>query len=162
MFRVRVPSFATQDPFKSGARDARMYKSGDVVRWRGDGELEFVGRADHQVKVRGFRIELGDIEAAIRAAGADAVREVAVVVDSSRGAGSERLVAFVGAGDGADGAAASRSLERHLLAACAQRLPAYMVPSLAVVLERLPKNSNGKVDRRALHAPQSAPTGIYY
>ena len=140
-----------QDPF---APAQRMYKTGDVVRWRGDGELVFVGRADHQVKVRGFRIELGDIESAVRAAGGAAVGEVVVDVDASRGAGAERLVAHVGASSAASSGGAARALERHLIAECAKRLPAYMVPSLVVPYEKLPRNANGKVDRKALVIPR--------
>eukprot|EP00425_Heterocapsa_triquetra_P036026 CAMPEP_0195079106 /NCGR_PEP_ID=MMETSP0448-20130528/21115_1 /TAXON_ID=66468 /ORGANISM="Heterocapsa triquestra, Strain CCMP 448" /LENGTH=1754 /DNA_ID=CAMNT_0040111911 /DNA_START=38 /DNA_END=5302 /DNA_ORIENTATION=+ len=142
------------DPFKRGA--SKMYKSGDLVRWRGDGELVFVGRADNQVKIRGFRIELGDIESAILKGGAGVVNEVVVRVDASRGAGSERLVAYVGAGNSADNGAAARSLEQRLLKECSSRLPPYMVPALVAVHEKLPRNANGKVDAKALTAPAAS------
>jgi amino acid adenylation domain-containing protein len=134
------------DPF-SGVPGARMYRTGDRVRWRGDGQLDFLGRADFQVKVRGFRIEPGEVEAALAA-----LPEVgaAVVVAREETAGDARLVAYVTpSGDTHPEAAALRT-------ALAATLPAHMVPTELVVLDRLPLNANGKVDRAALPAPGPA------
>ncbi|GAA3854769.1 hypothetical protein GCM10022243_20310 [Saccharothrix violaceirubra] len=121
------------DPF--AATPGRLYATGDLVRQRGDGTLEFLGRADHQVKVRGFRIELGEIEAALR--DLDYVREAVVV------ARDERLVAYL---VGTDTWPRART-------ALAERLPDYMLPATAVVLDALPLTPNGKVDRKALPEP---------
>jgi amino acid adenylation domain-containing protein len=132
------------DPF-SATGGARMYATGDRVRWRADGTLEIGGRLDTQVKLRGFRIELGEIEALLRAH--PAVREAVAVVREDV-AGDPRLVAYVVAGPGAeapDGTA--------LRAVLRERLPEYMVPSGFVLLESLPLTPNGKVDRGALPAP---------
>ncbi|CAG2160775.1 non-ribosomal peptide synthetase [Cupriavidus numazuensis] len=128
------------DPFDSAG--GRLYRTGDLARWRADGQIEYLGRIDHQVKIRGFRIELGEVEAALLAQ--PAVRE-AVVVAQQLAAGA-RLVAYVVM----DGDAA------QLREALARGLPDYMVPSLIVPLERLPLNANGKLDRKALPAPESA------
>ncbi len=125
-----------------GGGGGRLYRTGDVVRWRSDGCLEFVGRADHQVKVRGFRIELGEVEAVVR--GHAGVR--AGVVSMVGSGGGARLVAYVvpgGAGGGEDFVASVRQW-------CRGRLPEYMVPSGWVVLSALPLTPNGKVDRGAL------------
>jgi amino acid adenylation domain-containing protein len=115
---------------------ARMYKTGDLVRPRPDGELDFLGRIDHQVKIRGFRIELGEIEAALLTL--PEVKECVVVAKEGR------LVAYL-SGDGLSIPELRRSL--------AARLPEYMVPSAFVLLPALPLTPNGKVDRKALPAP---------
>jgi amino acid adenylation domain-containing protein len=127
------------DPF--GPPGGRLYRTGDLGRFRADGVLELLGRLDHQVKIRGFRIELGEIEAAL-ARHPDVQEAVAV----ARGG---RLVAYAvpAAGRTPDPAA--------LRAALAARLPEPMVPAQIVVLERLPLTANGKVDRRALPAPEA-------
>jgi amino acid adenylation domain-containing protein len=134
------------DPFGVEA-GSRLYRTGDRVRWRRDGTLEFLGRVDHQVKLRGFRIEPGEVEAVLREHAA--VREAAVLL---RGAGEEaRLVAYV--------APAAGEVEA-LLERLRERLPAYMVPSAVVELERLPLTPNGKLDRGALPAPEGDRGGV--
>ncbi|QNH20774.1 non-ribosomal peptide synthetase [Xanthomonas sp. GW] len=135
-----------KDPF-SPVPEARMYKTGDLGRWLPDGTIEFLGRNDYQVKIRGFRIELGEIEA--RLAACAGVRE-AVVVAREDEAGDKRLVAYLLAE--ADTALSAVELRADL----SSRLPDYMVPSAFVQLEAFPLTPNGKLDRRALPAPDEA------
>ena len=131
-------------PWRPGAK---LYKTGDLGKRRSDGAIEFVGRADDQVKVRGFRIELGEIEAAIREQ--QGVRDAAVIVRQSED-GAKRIVAYVSSTDGT----ADETLLREGLKA---RLPEYMAPAAIVSLPNLPLNANGKVDRTALPAPTDVP-----
>ena len=125
-------------PLASGER---MYRTGDLVRWRADGQLDYVGRADDQVKVRGFRIELADVQAAL--AGLDGVAQAVVVLREDR-PGDTRLVGYVTGGT--DPAV--------LRARLADRLPAHMIPASVVALPALPVTANGKLDTRALPAPE--------
>ncbi|HEV2736703.1 MAG TPA: amino acid adenylation domain-containing protein, partial [Longimicrobiaceae bacterium] len=139
------------DPF-GGDQGARLYRTGDRARWLPEGELEFLGRVDSQVKVRGFRIEPGEVEAVLGAH--PAVREAVVVVREE--GGDRRLVGYVTPGAGADLAPAGlRSWLR-------ERLPEHMIPSAFVQLERLPLTPSGKPDRRALPAPEAWDGGAAY
>jgi amino acid adenylation domain-containing protein len=131
------------DPFSSDP-EARMYKTGDLVRHRPDGNLEFLGRLDYQVKIRGFRVELNEIESAL--VGHTDVRE-AVVVASEGVPGDRRLLAYIVP---AQRAALTELQLRNFLK---QKLPDYMLPARYVFLDSMPLTSNGKVDRRALPAP---------
>jgi amino acid adenylation domain-containing protein/non-ribosomal peptide synthase protein (TIGR01720 family) len=133
------------DPF-SPEPGGRMYRTGDGVRWLPDGALEFLGRNDQQVKVRGFRIELGEIEAALAAVPGVAQNVVEARVSDGRTA----LVAYVVAVTG------SKTDSASLRSALAQELPEYMVPGQYVLLEALPLTPGGKVDRRALPAPEAS------
>jgi amino acid adenylation domain-containing protein len=129
------------DPF--GAPGSRLYRTGDRARWRNDGEIEFLGRVDEQVKIAGFRVEPGEVEAVL--AEHPAVAQAAVVARAFEGAGV-RLVAYaVPAAEGAD----EGELRRWLR----ERLPGFLVPSALVVIDALPLSAHGKVDRRALPAP---------
>ncbi|MGP4029199.1 non-ribosomal peptide synthetase [Actinomadura sp. 3N407] len=135
------------NPFRSGGR---MYRTGDRVRWSAAGELVFVGRVDEQVKVRGFRVEPGEVEAVV--VGHPAVAR-AVVVAGGGMSGDRRLIAYVVAVDGA-GYRGGEELASVVGRWCAGRLPGFMVPSAVVVLEALPLTGSGKLDRRALPAPE--------
>nr|WP_275410164.1 non-ribosomal peptide synthetase [Streptomyces sp. SID14478] len=130
-----------------GAPGTRMYRTGDVVRWNQDGQVEYLGRSDFQVKIRGFRIELGEIEQALTAH-PDVDSAVAVVREDR--ADDQRLVAYVVHGKAADPAALDPAALTDLVRA---HLPEYMVPSAIVPLAALPMTPSGKLDRNALPAP---------
>ncbi len=131
------------DPY--GPPGSRMYRTGDVVRWRSDGRLDFLGRADFQVKIRGFRVELGEIETAL--ARIDGISQAVVVARNDSG-NHQRLVGYV--------VAERLVTPRELRTALAETLPAYMVPSAFVVVDEFPLTANGKIDRKAL--PDPTPT----
>ena len=120
----------------------RLYKTGDRVRWLEDGNLEFLGRVDFQIKLNGQRIEVGEIESVLRQV--KGVRDAMVMVRQTP-AGVSRLVAYVLAREGE---------KKKLMEACESQLPSYMVPSVVVCLEEWPLNANGKVDRRVLPEPE--------
>jgi amino acid adenylation domain-containing protein/non-ribosomal peptide synthase protein (TIGR01720 family) len=131
------------DPFVESP-GARMYKTGDLVRWRADGQLEFVGRVDHQVKIRGFRIEPGEVEQVL---GEHPLLAEAAVVARERAAGDLQLVAYV---VGKDQMSPTIPEMRRFLA---DRIPDFMIPAAFVPLDSLPTTTSGKVDRRALPEP---------
>ena len=137
------------DPFVPADRaapwGARMYRTGDLVRWRDDGGLDYIGRADHQIKLRGFRIELGEIEAALGSQ--PGVREAVALVREDA-PGDKRLVAYVTG----DAGLAEAQLREALIA----HLPAHMVPGRIIRLERMPLTPNRKIDRKQLPPPGAA------
>ncbi len=137
------------DPFARGAGEAgrRVYRSGDLARWRADGVMEFLGRIDRQVKIRGFRVELGEVEAVLCRHPAIAA---AAVVDGEGPGGARRLLAYLVAAVGAEPVALAPARLRSFVA---ERLPGYMVPASFVTLSRLPLTANGKLDRAALPPP---------
>jgi amino acid adenylation domain-containing protein len=131
------------DPF-SGVPGARLYRTGDWVRYRPDGKIEFLGRIDHQVKIRGFRIELGEIEAALRE---HAMVRNAVVAVRGENPGDKYLVGYVIPEE------KSVPTTSELRGFLRRTLPDYMIPSVFVALHKLPMTPNGKIDRKALPAP---------
>ncbi len=143
------------NPFaQPGTAGSRLYKTGDLVRWRATGTIEFLGRADHQVKLRGFRIELGEIEQ--RLSEHPQVQTAAVLLREDR-PGEKRLVAYISLHAGQSVSdAASDHLQAELRQFLQDRLPSYMIPAAFVLLAELPLNPNGKVDRRALPPPEQS------
>src|ERR1700729_379468 len=127
----------------------RIYRTGDLGRWRNDGNVEFLGRNDFQVKVRGFRIELGEIEAPLREHAG--IQEAVVVVREDE-PGEKRLVAYYTGKEGSEGDEVKSEQLRGYLSG---KLPEYMVPAAYVRLEAMPLTANGKLDRKALPAPEA-------
>jgi amino acid adenylation domain-containing protein len=135
-----------------GRAGTRMYRTGDLVRWLPDGNLEFLGRVDQQVKIRGFRVELGEIETALLE---EEEVEQALVVMRKEITGEKRLVGYVVA-------RSARNVRPQVLRAqLEQRLPEYMLPAAIVVLDKFPLTANGKLDRKALPAPDFIAKGAY-
>jgi len=137
------------DPFSQDPQN-RLYKTGDVGRWRADGAIEYLGRNDHQVKIRGFRIELGEIESQL--ARCPGIRETVVLArhDQRMAGGELRLVAYVTLQEGS-------TLEVEEVRTQLRRvLPDYMVPAAFMVLDAFPLSANGKLERRALPAPDQS------
>ena len=142
------------NPFGAG----RLYRTGDIARWLPDGNIEFLGRMDHQVKLRGFRLELGEIEAVL---GQHPQVQEAIVVPRTSGNRPRRLVAYVvpkgPSGKGTEGQGETATLQAVTLRDYLKhKLPDYMIPSAFVALDALPLTPNGKIDRRALPAPREA------
>lgn len=130
-------------PWNTGER---MYRTGDIVKWMPDGDIQYIGRNDDQVKIRGYRVELREIESALR--GDDSVRQAAVVARADTN-GNKRLVAYVVTDGRAD--------RERLLAGLKNRLPDYMIPAAVVQLDELPLTANGKIDRGALPDDENRP-----
>jgi len=137
------------NPFGEG----RLYKSGDRVRYRDDGQLVYLGRQDRQIKLRGFRVELDEVEAFLRSCGG--VKDAAVTVHESA-PGVQRMAGYVVPED----PAALETIAEACRAEAAERMPEYMRPSVLVALERLPLNNSGKVDYKALPAPESSDADV--
>ncbi|KUP39086.1 non-ribosomal peptide synthetase [Bacillus halotolerans] len=128
-----------EHPFAAGEK---MYKTGDVARWLPDGNIEYVGRMDHQVKIRGYRIEIGEVEAVLLQL--ESVKEAVVIAIEEEG--SKQLCAYLTG----DESLHTAQLKRHLL----NKLPTYMIPAYFVQVEKMPITANGKIDRKALSAPE--------
>ncbi|WP_311083014.1 non-ribosomal peptide synthetase [Paenibacillus polymyxa] len=134
------------NPFAGGkAGHERMYRTGDLARWMPDGNIEYLGRIDHQVKIRGYRIELGEVEA--RLASVPSVRD-SVVIALQDGAGQQQLCAYFTADD--------QLTVREIRTVLSGSLPSYMIPSVFVQMDRIPLTANGKINRKALPAPDTA------
>ncbi|NDB83515.1 MAG: hypothetical protein EB127_12440 [Alphaproteobacteria bacterium] len=129
------------NPFGKGER---IYRTGDLGRWDGEGCLEYVGRKDHQVKIRGYRIELGEIESQLRSF--EGIDQAVVLVKSHQGTGQDYLVGYYTAKD--------LISDEGLSVFLRDRLPEYMIPSQFMMLERMPLTSSGKVDRKSLPDPE--------
>jgi len=142
----------TPDPF-AAQPGQRLYQTGDLARWLPNGELQFLGRIDHQVKLRGFRIELGEIEAVLRAH--ERVTDCVALVRAAP-SGEPTLVAYAAAPDLSGEEADRATLVEAMREALADRVPHYMIPGHFVTLPALPLTPNGKLDRKALPAPQFA------
>jgi amino acid adenylation domain-containing protein len=142
-----------RNPFSNDAK-AKMYRTGDLARYGEDGNLEFLGRGDDQVKVRGFRIELGEIEAVL---GRHAAVKQAFVLAKEDAQGEKRLLGYVVASKDAAANFSGEELRTYLK----QELPEYMVPQAIVILPKLPLNANGKIDRKALPEPDQAQPKTY-
>ncbi len=141
----------SSDPW--GAPGGRVYHTGDIVRRNLAGDLEYIGRRDAQVKLRGFRIELGEIETALR--GYAGVTDAFVTVHQDEQNGDRRLIAYLVTAE-----PAAQPIDLALRAHLRPRLPGYMIPAHYVVLERLPLNANGKIDRKSLPAPTTSGMGF--
>jgi len=139
------------DPF--GGSSATLYRTGDIVRRNADGDIEFIGRRDGQIKLRGFRIEPGEVESALRQfPGLD---DALVMVHQDEATGDRRLIAYL-----AFQQPPARTIELEVRNHLRPLLPAYMIPSVFMVLDKLPLNANGKVDRKALPAPTRSGMGF--
>ncbi len=132
-------------PLKGGSKENRLYRTGDLARYLPDGNIEFIGRIDNQVKIRGFRIELGEIESTLST---HPQIEQTVVICREDTPGDKRLVAYIVS---SERSLSSTELQPYLLS----KLPEYMVPSAFVFLETIPLTANGKIDRKALPAPDT-------
>ncbi|PRC48943.1 non-ribosomal peptide synthetase, partial [Mycobacterium sp. ITM-2017-0098] len=131
-----------------GNPGGRMYRTGDVMSWGADGELRYLGRADEQVKIRGYRIELGEVQAALAAV--DGVTQAEVIAREDR-PGDKRLVAYItGSADPV-----------QVRTALAERLPDYMIPAAVIGIDAMPLTVNGKLDKRALPAPEYQDVDAY-
>ncbi|WP_024802857.1 non-ribosomal peptide synthase/polyketide synthase [Nocardia sp. BMG51109] len=144
------------DPFDPAG--GRLYRTGDVVRWNAGGQLEFVGRADDQVKVRGFRVEPGEVESVL---GQHPSVSQAVVTARDGGSGGKQLIGYVVPGPACDGLAGAAELDGvQVREFVSERLPDFMVPAAVMVIESVPLTANGKVDRKALPEPEfGSPAG---